>query len=66
MPFLPLDFPNPGIEPMALVSPALAGRVFTTEPLQKPIYTHTHAHTHIYIHTHTYIHIHVNKIHTHI
>ena len=28
------DLPNPGIEP---VSPALAGRFFTTEPLGKPI-----------------------------
>ena len=27
------DLPRPGIEP---VSPALAGRVFTTEPLGKP------------------------------
>ena len=27
------DLPGPGIEPM---SPALAGRFFTTEPLRKP------------------------------
>ena len=26
------DLPNPGIEPMSLVSPALAGGFFTTEP----------------------------------
>ena len=26
------DFPNPRIEPISLVSPALAGRFFTTEP----------------------------------
>ena len=26
----PGDLPNPGIEPMSLVSPALAGRFFTT------------------------------------
>ena len=29
----PGDVPNPGIEP---TSPALSGRVFTTEPLGKP------------------------------
>ena len=29
---LPGDLPNPGIEPMSPVSPALAGRFFTTEP----------------------------------
>ena len=28
----PRDLPNPAIEPMSLVSPALAGRFFTTEP----------------------------------
>ena len=28
----PVDLPNPGIEPMSLASPALAGRFFTTEP----------------------------------
>ena len=27
---LPGDLPNPGIEPVSLVSPALAGRFFTT------------------------------------
>ena len=26
------DLPNPGIKPMSHVSPALAGRFFTTEP----------------------------------
>ena len=30
----PRDLPNPGIKPM---SPALAGRFFTTEPPVKPI-----------------------------
>ena len=31
LPFpFPGDLPNPGIEPMSLVSPALAGRFFTT------------------------------------
>ena len=28
----PQDLPNPGIEPMSPVSPALAGRFFTTAP----------------------------------
>ena len=36
-PFLSLgDLPDPGIEPTTLVSPALAGRFFTTEPPGKP------------------------------
>ena len=30
------DLPNPGIEPASLVSPALAGRFFTTAPPRKP------------------------------
>ena len=35
LPFPPLgDLPNPGIEPASPVSPALAGRFFTTEPLE--------------------------------
>ena len=29
-------FPDPGIKPASLVSPALAGRFFTTEPPGKP------------------------------
>ena len=32
----PVDLPDPGIEPASLVSPALAGRFFTTEPPGKP------------------------------
>ena len=33
LPFPPLgDLPDPGIKPMSLVSPALAGRFFTTKP----------------------------------
>ena len=31
-----VDLPNPGIEPMSLVSPVLAGRIFTTEPPGNP------------------------------
>ena len=31
LPFLPPgDLPDPGIEPVSLISPALAGRLFTT------------------------------------
>ena len=32
----PWDLPNPGTESMSPASPALAGRFFTTEPLEKP------------------------------
>ena len=32
----PGDFPNPGIKPVSLVSTALAGGFFTTEPPEKP------------------------------
>ena len=32
----PGDLPDPGLEPVSLVSPALAGRFFTTEPPGKP------------------------------
>ena len=32
----PGELPRPGIEPMSLMSPALAGRFFATEPLGKP------------------------------
>ena len=33
----PGDIPHPGIEPRSLMSPALAGGFFTTEPPGKPI-----------------------------
>ena len=33
----PVNLLNPGIKPTSLVSPALAGRFFTTAPLGKPI-----------------------------
>ena len=38
----PGDLPDPGIKPTALVSPALAGGFFTTEPPAKP---HPSGHT---------------------
>ena len=34
--FSPGDLPNPGVEPMSLASPALAGGFFTTEPPGNP------------------------------
>ena len=41
MPFPPPgDLPNPGIEPVSLTSPALAGGVFTTESLGKSATRH--------------------------
>ena len=36
----PGDLPDPGIEPMSLASPALAGRFFTTAPPEKPNNSH--------------------------
>ena len=54
------DLPNPGIEPVSLASPTLAGRFFTAGTTWEAIYiymytyTHTHTHTHTH-HTHTYI-----------
>ena len=32
----PGDLPNPGIKPTSPVAPALAGRLFTTEPMGSP------------------------------
>ena len=44
LPFpLPGDLPDPGIKPISLTSPALAGRFFTTSTTWE--YTHTHTHT---------------------
>ena len=38
LPFLPPgDLPDPAIKPESLVSPALAGRFVTPEPLGKPL-----------------------------
>ena len=39
----PGDLPDPGIQPSSPVSPALAGRLFTTEPPGKPGFNGTHA-----------------------
>ena len=35
----PGDLPNPGIKPMSLKSPALAGRFFTTSSTGEALYT---------------------------
>ena len=43
----PGDLPNPGIEPVSLMSPALAGRF--PAPPGSP-YTHTDTHTHSLFH----------------
>ena len=41
LPFpIPGDHPNPGINPTSPVSPALAGRFFTTMPPGKPFIAH--------------------------
>ena len=41
LPCSPLgDFPKPGIEPMSLMSPALAGGFFTTSALFSSVYWH--------------------------
>ena len=37
------NFPNPGIEPMHLMSPASAGRFFTTSAKEKPLQWEAHA-----------------------
>ena len=37
----PGDLPDPGIEPLSLMSPALAGGFFTTAPPEKPTYNNT-------------------------
>ena len=37
----PGDLPNPGIEPVSLTSPELAGGLFTTSATRKPNYKST-------------------------
>ena len=43
---LPWDFPNPGIKPKSVATPALAVRFFTTEPAGK---SHVYVCVYIYI-----------------
>ena len=59
LPFLsPGDHPDPGIEPMSFISPALAGKFFTTSATWETplVYYNIIVNTicHIYIHIHTY------------
>ena len=44
----PGDLPDPGTEPMSLVSPALAGSFFTPAPPGKPIMNMTYIYMHLY------------------
>ena len=69
----PGELPNPGIEPVSLTSPALAGGFFSSSalpssfPLRNPvcvcmcvcvyIYIYTYIYIHTYIYTHVYIYI---------
>ena len=43
----PQDLPDSGIEPASPVSPALAGRFFTTEPPGSPINCYTYIHYYV-------------------
>ena len=53
---LPGDLPDLGIRLASLMSPALAGRFFTTEsPEEIYIYIYIHTHIHIYIHLYMYV-----------
>ena len=58
----PGDLPNPGIEPVSLASPALAGRFFTTGTTWEAIYIYMYT----YIYIHTYTHTHTTHTHTYI
>jgi len=63
----PGDLPDPGIEPMSLASPALAGRFFTTSPTGKPYTQYTvdvgaHVCVCMYSETYTHMHAHTQQI----
>ena len=68
LPFLPPgDLPDPETEPVSPVSPALASRFFTTEPLGKSVICiFMHIHVYIYINAcmHLFVHLCVH-IYTH-
>ena len=60
----PGDLPNPGIEPMSPVSPALVGRFFTTiSTWEAPVYVYTHKYIyteytyHVLIYIYIYIYV---------
>ena len=46
----PGDLPDPGIKPVSLMSPALVGRFFTTEPPGKPSFPSSTLKVHILMH----------------
>ena len=48
----PGDLPDPGIEPVSPDSPALAGKLFTTEPPGKPMIVYLDLYLYIFIYTH--------------
>ena len=48
----PGDLPDPGIEPVSPDSPALAGKLFTTEPPGKPMIVYLDLYLYICIYTH--------------
>ena len=43
------DLPNPGIKIASLTSPALTGRFFSTEPLEKPFCSADSSNSRIYL-----------------
>ena len=54
----PGDDPKSAIEPVSLISPALAGDSFTPEPPGKPLYMYRHAYLHISVYAHESEHVH--------
>ena len=54
------DLPNPGMDQVSPVSPALADELFIAEPAGKPyIYVYTYVYIYIYQFACTHIHIHI-------
>ena len=47
LPFPTTDLPDPGMKPVFLVSPELAGRLFTTVPPGKPIFIYVNIRTYV-------------------
>ena len=55
----PGDFPDPGMEPTSLTSPALAGSFLTISTTWETTHTHTHTHTHKDRYVSAYTHMHI-------
>ena len=57
----PGDLPDPGTEPASLMSPALAGGLFTTSATREApaLYASMHKHVSTYTYTFTYPHIYI-------